>query len=704
MRSAKILLACMVAISVFSTLAYAEVPRMINYQGKITTPQGALISDTFSMVFSIYADSTGGIPLWTETQPSVKVEFGVFSVLLGSINPIPATVFDGNTRYLGLKVGIDNEMTPRKAIVSVGYAYHSGTADTAHFAMPDADWTIEGDTIYHLNGNVGIGTTTPQSKLDVAGSIRPGKGLISPHESHDAMVISSVRDIYGDASDNRNLWINANAGTNAVYMGVNSNTMLYVSGNVGIGTTSPTQKLHINSGNIQMTWGDYSYSLMGGLRFGTSYNNWDDWAGIEGWTYGGLDQSYLRFYTTFGSRSEKMCIMPSGNVGIGTTNPEFKLDVAGDIRSTGTIYGNFSGTINNALLWNGHNWGDTYPYSSNSDMVDGIHGTQFLRNDQSGTLSGSVGDYQAVLNVLNSGEGRSIYASTNASMNRNAAIYGDALDDGGVGVYGHTSSPGVSSGSSVGVFGLADNSGGSVGGAAMGVFGRVYSYQNSPNSVPVGVFGEAMSGTGNCWGVAGETWSTSPGAAGVKGTLKASGAQGRAIWGEAPTTGWAGYFQGNVNITGSLTKGGGSFKIDHPLDPANKYLSHSFVESPDMMNIYNGNVILDSSGDAWIELPEWFEALNRDFRYQLSAIGQPGPDLYIAQEISGNRFKIAGGKNAMKVSWQVTGIRKDAYAEKHRIQVEEEKPPHERGKYLHPKELGMPETMGIGYQEMQKTE
>lgn len=134
MKSVKILLACLVAILVFSTLAYAEVPKMINYQGKITTPQGALISDTFSMVFSIYTDSTGGTPLWTETQPSVKVEYGVFSVLLGSVNPIPATVFDGNTRYLGLKVGSDNEMAPRKAIVSVGYAYHSLHSDTADFS------------------------------------------------------------------------------------------------------------------------------------------------------------------------------------------------------------------------------------------------------------------------------------------------------------------------------------------------------------------------------------------------------------------------------------------------------------------------------------------------------------------------------------------------------------------------------------------
>src|SRR2546430_380820 len=97
---------------------------------------------------------------------------------------------------------------------------------------------------------------------------------------------------------------------------------------------------------------------------------------------------------------------------------------------------------------------------------------------------------------------------------------------------------------------------------------------------------------------------------------------------------------GRVNVTGTLSKGAGSFMIDHPLDPANKYLYHSFVESPDMMNIYNGIVVLDGKGEAVVTLPDWFRALNRDFRYQLTAIAAPGPNLYIADEISNNRFKM----------------------------------------------------------------
>jgi hypothetical protein len=158
----------------------------------------------------------------------------------------------------------------------------------------------------------------------------------------------------------------------------------------------------------------------------------------------------------------------------------------------------------------------------------------------------------------------------------------------------------------------------------------------------------------------------------------------------------AGYFNGNVTVTGTLSKGGGGFKIDHPLDPENKYLSHSFVESPDMKNVYDGVVLLDARGEAWVDLPEWFDALNRDFRYQLTCIGGFA-QVYIAEEISNNRFKIAGGSPGMKISWQVTGIRQDAFANAHRIPVEEEKSGDERGKYLHPAEHGMPESMGVCY-------
>ncbi len=149
----------------------------------------------------------------------------------------------------------------------------------------------------------------------------------------------------------------------------------------------------------------------------------------------------------------------------------------------------------------------------------------------------------------------------------------------------------------------------------------------------------------------------------------------------------AGEFQGNVNVSGALSKSSGSFKIDHPLDPANKYLYHSFVESPDMMNIYNGNVTTDGSGTAVISMPAWFEALNMDFRYQLTTIGQPA-QAWIASEITNGSFTIKTSKSGVKVSWMVTGIRQDAWANAHRIQVEVDKAQRDQGHYIHPELFG----------------
>ncbi len=157
---------------------------------------------------------------------------------------------------------------------------------------------------------------------------------------------------------------------------------------------------------------------------------------------------------------------------------------------------------------------------------------------------------------------------------------------------------------------------------------------------------------------------------------------GNAIAAYTTGSGYAGYFNGNVNITGTLTKGTDAFKIDHPLDPENKYLYHSVVESPDMMNVYNGNIILDENGNAIVQLPDWFEALNMEFRYQLTCIGDFAP-VFISKKITNNKFKISGGTQGLEISWQVTGIRNDPYAQKNRIQVEVEKPEEEKGKYLY---------------------
>jgi hypothetical protein len=162
--------------------------------------------------------------------------------------------------------------------------------------------------------------------------------------------------------------------------------------------------------------------------------------------------------------------------------------------------------------------------------------------------------------------------------------------------------------------------------------------------------------------------------------------------------GVAGFFDGGVTVAnGDLTvvNGNKPFKIDHPLDPQNKYLLHNAVESSERKNVYDGVVLLDEDGEAWVELPEWFEALNGDFRYQLTAVGGSAPGLHVAEELSENRFKIAGGEEGMKVCWQLTGSRKDRWAAANPFEVEQEKHEEERGRYLEPSLYDAPEEQRV---------
>jgi hypothetical protein len=156
---------------------------------------------------------------------------------------------------------------------------------------------------------------------------------------------------------------------------------------------------------------------------------------------------------------------------------------------------------------------------------------------------------------------------------------------------------------------------------------------------------------------------------------------------------------GALRVSGSLSKGGGGFKIDHPLDPANKYLSHSFVESPEMLNVYTGTVVTDEQGEATVGLPGFFEALNRDPRFQVTPLGQ----LALATVDGGvrdGRFTIRTDKPGVTVSWQVTGVRQDPWAEAHPVVVEEPKPTAERGLFLHPEVHGQsPEMSVMGYRD-----
>jgi hypothetical protein len=237
--------------------------------------------------------------------------------------------------------------------------------------------------------------------------------------------------------------------------------------------------------------------------------------------------------------------------------------------------------------------------------------------------------------------------------------------------------------SSVGVAGFSDSSFGvqGVSKESGGVLGVSTSRRGveGQSDTSGGVVGFSTQGTG----VAGVTNTPDPTIAALFGGCMARNCN-------------AALFEGNLVVRGMLLGGVKLFQIDHPLDPANKYLNHASVESPEMKNVYDGVVVLDGNGEAVVQLPDWFEALNREFRYQLTCIGGFAP-VYIAEEIHNNRFTIAGGRPGLKVSWQVTGVRHDAYATAHPIVVEEDKPDTQRGHYLYPELFGQLKETSIGW-------
>ena len=147
-----------------SRASMVEIPGLMSFQGTLTDDAGTCIDTILAMTFSIYPDSAGEIPVWTETQSDIQVNGGIFNVLLGRSTGIPDTVFSDPERWLSVQVGGDSELKPRHRIAAVGYAFQAGS---------DGDWTVSGNNLSsEVPGNVGIGTTSPGEKLHISDNLR----------------------------------------------------------------------------------------------------------------------------------------------------------------------------------------------------------------------------------------------------------------------------------------------------------------------------------------------------------------------------------------------------------------------------------------------------------------------------------------------------------------------------------------------------
>jgi hypothetical protein len=553
-------------------------------------------------------------------------------------------------------------------------------------------------------GNVGIGTTTPAVNLDVVGQI-------------NANNLSGTGPGVSGTSNNPN---GAGVrGFNSATSGFPAGVKGLIPSNIGAGVfgiASQAGAVGVQGANGATT------GFAVGVQGGTASNSG---AGVQG----NASQAGAAGVNGYNSATSGFAVGVQGgtasNSGAGVSGNANLAGAAGVQGNNGATSGFTVGVGGNASSPNGagvngynsDNSGTGYPVGVVGNVAGstgaGVQGnaSKAGASGVSGFNSATSGNAIGVQGGTASNSGAGVQGNANHAGAAGVSGWNGATSGYAVGVQGGTSSPngagvsghnGATSGYAVGVRGsTSSTSGAGVSGDSntAGVFG-VVGFNSATSGWAVGTEGATSSlggigvwavsmacGNGACTlvpGMAGQFQTATTGVLiqGISGAAGANtGTSTQVFLVDGHGNGiYAGNLQvsGNLTVGGTISKSGGSFRIDDPIDPKNKYLYHSFVESPDMKNIYDGVATLDEKGEAVIALPEWFEALNQDFRYQLTCIGAYAP-VYVAREISHNQFQIAGGSNGVKVSWQVTGIRHDDYASSHRIPVEVEKSDSDKG-------------------------
>jgi len=510
----------------------ASVPHQINYQGWLGRASDTTgVTGTFDMTFTLYDAETGGTALWTETHTNVKVTRGVFNVILGSVNPLPADIFKGGPLWLEIKVGTET-LSPRKKLVSVGYAIYSEKAhkaDTANYASAVNINYVDSASIADT-ALVAIKVQPPETLMFSGTPLylkNTGSGygiLIAEAASGIGIRLARVNGIYIDSVGYYGVYVNR-ASQDGIWVVKAYDDGVYVSNANDIG---------FYSGNT----------------------------GKEG----------LYIYRT---GRDGIRIMKPGSIGV-------------------------------------------YVDSVKAGYCDGLRvnysyddGVQINKADDEGIFIQDAGD---------------------------DGVYVDNAGNDGIYV-GNAGSDGI-------CVWTAGDDGADVYGNDCGIY---------------------------AWG----------------------GNYGGYFDGDV-------YVNGDLDVTGTLSKGAGSFVIDHPLDPMNKLLRHNFVESPEYLCLYRGKVKLDANGEAVVEMPDYFTALTKEDEatVYLTPIGKP---FLVGYEWNSDytAFKIYGEPNR-EVSYIVLADRDDPVIHKLRKPVVEDKSKSKLckpGKLLYPEAYGYPEEYSMGYEK-----
>jgi len=704
------------------------VPAIVRYSAVLP----GYAQERVSVRFSIYADANGGSALWTESQSVTTDKDGKYAVLLGSSSSIglPKELFtDGQARWLGIQVGSGEER--RSLLASVPFAMKAGDASTlagksvAEFVTTDqlraqvaaevaaqaltakalavqpmaavaaptgsgtsgyipmwsAASTLADSVIYQTASStgtrVGFGTTSPGSTIDVNGyaTVRGGIQLQSSPGTASVRENSPTLDLIGSTFNS----------SSSAAVPQRFRWQVLVSGN---DTASPSASLVLGYGTTSASATGLSISPKGIITFAPG-QTFPGAAGGNSTTINAASYDLGGALFAFGSASQANAFLGfSGNSS--TASSSIYNTGAGDgalhSLSTGQSNSSFgSGSLSKNTTGNSNTavgfYALDYNTSGSNNTAVGVEalewGTAGSGNTAVGAQSGPSYSTSSLSNATAIGANATVSQSNSLVLGQTTAgSPGASHVNVGIGTAtpATTMEISVSAPSALGPTLTLTNPGGTTDPnfpATASIDFKTYLHPSTLNS-PTSRIEAVDADYGN----------------NLNFDVKVPGSDSSGLF-TAMSIASTGLY-----VSGTVYADSKDFKIDHPADPANKYLLHTSVESSEMMNIYSGNVTTDELGLATVTLPDWFEAENGDFRYQLTTIGRDA-HAWIAQEVSNHQFKVASNATFVKVSWQITAVRQDAYAMAHPLVVEQQKPAQERGFYRHPELYGQPQEKSV---------